>query len=210
MEARLKTLRVYHIAEADNWPSIQRDGLLSARALFERAGARTSDRPFIEQHRQSRTTLGDGTVIRDQSPMPPSQLRKCLTGGLTPEDWYLLLNGKVFFWFNTKRVEKHLRACRRTSQIVLTIDADKLVKHYEESASVSAFNTGYAKRSPTARGLATFVPWKKWLETAWQHEAEGVGRPLRKRSYNPVELTIDQSVPDILDFIIARRKVAAA
>src|SRR5687767_7701617 len=136
-------LSVFHIAEADNWPSIQRDGLLSAKALFERAGSRVEDRAAIRKHRPVRAVLGDGTVIRDQSPMPPAALEPCLRG-ITPAQWYGLLNSKVFFWFDEERVARHLHACRRTAQVVLTIDAEALLARHAARACVAPFNTGNA------------------------------------------------------------------
>lgn len=202
-------MRVYHIAEADNWPSIERDGLLSAQALFERAGARAEDRFAIEQHRPVRTVLGDGTVIRDQSPMPPAALKPCLRG-LTPAQWYKLLNGKVFFWFDEDRVARHLHACRRTAQIVLTIDAEALLARHAACASVAPFNTGNARRKPAVRGRATFVPWMMWQASGWRSESEGLGTTPRAKSHKPAELTIDHAVPDILAFVVSRRAVKAS
>jgi hypothetical protein len=202
-------MRVYHIAEADNWPSIQRDGLLSARALFERAGARAEDRAAVEKHRPVRAVLSDGTVIRDQSPMPPAALKPCLRG-LTPAQWYRLLNSKVFFWFDEDRVARHLHACRRTAQIVLTIDAEALLARHAARASVAPFNTGNARRKPAVRGRATFVPWPTWLASGWRSESDGVGTSLRSKSHKPVELAIDRAVPDILDFVVSRRAVEAS
>lgn len=202
-------MRVYHIAEADNWPSIERDGLLSAQALFERAGAKAEDRAAVEKHRPIRAVLSDGTVIRDQSPMPPAALKPCLRG-LTPVQWYRLLNGKVFFWFDEDRVVRHLHACRRTAQVVLTIDAEALLARHAVRACVAPFNTGNARRKPAVRGRATFVPWMTWQATGWRSECEGLGTGPRSKSHKPAELTVDHAVPDILDFVVSRRAVRAA
>ncbi|QQS13882.1 MAG: hypothetical protein IPK81_06660 [Rhodospirillales bacterium] len=156
--------RVFHIAEAANWPSIRRDGLLSASALVARAGSRPDDRAAIAGQRAARVVLSDGSVIRDQAPMPPDALRGCLVG-MRPTQWYALLNGKVFFWCDADRVERHLRACRRTPQIVLTIDAGALLARHRDRAHVAPFNTGNARRRPATRGRATFVPWSTWMES---------------------------------------------
>lgn len=201
--------RVFHIAEAGNWPSIRRDGLLSAASLVARAGNLAVDRAAIAGQRVSRVTLSDGAVIRDQTPMPPAALRACLVG-ITPARWYALLNGKVFFWCDPDRVERHLRACRRTPQIVLEIDGDALLSRHRERAYVAPFNTGNARRKPATRGRATFVPWTTWLETRWASEAEALGIRQRPRGHAPVELTIDGAVPDILDFVVGTRAVPAS
>src|SRR5499425_184180 len=102
---------VYHLAEAENWPSIQRDGLFSTRVLLERAGINGSIRDAVErEHRPKRTTLSTGLVIRDQRPMPPAALERCLVG-LTAPQWYELLNSKVFFWLDIERLNRQRRAC---------------------------------------------------------------------------------------------------
>lgn len=202
-------LRVYHIAEADNWPSIQRDGLLSARALVERAGSRSEDRTAVEKHRPVRAVLSDGTVIRDQSPMPPAALKPCLRG-LTPTQWYALLNGKVFFWFDEDRVARHLHACRRTAQVVMSIDAEALLARHAARASVAPFNTGNARRRPAVRGPASFVPWASWRTSGWRAESEGLGTTMRTRSHKPAELTVEHAVPDIVDFVTATQVVNPA
>jgi len=46
--------RVYHLAEASNWLSIQRYGLLSANNLFDLAGLRGSDRKQLEWQQRLR------------------------------------------------------------------------------------------------------------------------------------------------------------
>jgi hypothetical protein len=70
---------VYHLADAENLPSIERHGLFSTSALLDRIGIRGSKRAGIERaQRLSRTVLADGVVIRDQKPMPPEALQKCL------------------------------------------------------------------------------------------------------------------------------------
>lgn len=94
---------LYHMAERGSWPSIREHGLLSTSALLDLYGAQGAERAAIEGQRRpgpvtiERPAFGRA-VIRDQKPMSDAGLRRCLTDGLTPEDWYRLLNGKVFFW----------------------------------------------------------------------------------------------------------------
>jgi hypothetical protein len=94
------------LAEAANWPSIQQHGLLSTRVLLDRIGAHGSNRTAFEQeHRPNRAILATGLVIRDQKPAPPAALERCLVG-ITPSQWYELLNSKVFFWFDLERFNR--------------------------------------------------------------------------------------------------------
>jgi hypothetical protein len=199
---------VYHLAEAENWPSIERDGLLSTRALLYRAGIDDSIRATLErEHRPKRTILPTGWVIRDQKPMPPAGLRRCLVG-LTTAQWYELLNGKVFFWFDIERLNRQRRACGSSPQVVLKIATDRLLGRYAAQTALTPINTGNARRKPALRGKATFVPYGVWTETAWLSEAQALGTRCRPWNHQPVELAVTDSVPDVMDFVVSIRKLA--
>jgi len=205
---RTSITHVFHLAEADNWPSIQKHGLLCATALLGLAGNANVDRARVERHRAARTVLSNGAVVRDQTPMPPDALRPCLHG-MTPEEWYALLNSKVFFWADVERLNRHMHACRRHPQVVMVLDAAALLLRYGARATVSPFNTGNARRRPAPRGRTTFVPWLTWCESGWRHEATGLGTRPRSRSHRPAELTVDGAVPDVMDFVVNVRFVAS-
>jgi hypothetical protein len=67
---------VMNLAESANWPSITAYGLLPAANLMKLSqpeGMRTL-------HRRNHTVLPNGVHIRDQGPMPPKALNKCLAG----------------------------------------------------------------------------------------------------------------------------------
>ena len=199
---------VYHLAEAENWPSIQRDGLFSTHALLERAGVDGSIRSAVErEYRPTRTILSTGLVIRDQKPMPPAALQRCLVG-LTATQWYELLNSKIFFWFDIERLNRQRRACGSLPQVVLKIATDRLLDRYANQTALSPINTGNARLKPALRGTATFVPYSVWLDTSWLSEAQALGTRLRPRRHPPVELTVTDSMPDVMDFVVSVRKVA--
>ena len=94
--------RLYHMAEVGAWPSIKKHGLLSTRAVLNLHGVAGKERHQYEKnYRPEKMTVGSGKsaiVLRDQKPMPPNRLYRALTDGSTPEQWYQLLNGKVFMW----------------------------------------------------------------------------------------------------------------
>ena len=144
--------------------------------------------------------LSDGCVLRDQMPMPPSALEKCLVG-VSPAQWYELLNSKVFFWFDLKRLERQRRAVGGEDQIVLVIDTERLLAQHEAHAAVSPFNTGNARRKPAPRSPATFVPVRTWLASGWESEADALGRAPRSPAHKPVELVVADAVPDVMEFV---------
>ncbi len=189
--------QMFHLAEEENWPSIKRYGLLSAEKLM----LRSNTSHLLNSYRMERTVLSDGTIIRDQKPIPPKALERCLIG-MHPAEWYRLLNSKIFFWFDPDRVNRQKKACGANRQKVMIIGTEHLLSKYAEAASVTPFNTGNARRKPAPRSRDTFVPYTAWLKSAWKTEAEGLGKHSRPRSHKPVELTLNDSVPDIMDFVI--------
>ena len=97
------------MAEHGSWPSIQRHGLLSTSALLDLFAVPEPQRGAIERaHRPNCVLLQHPShgraAIRDQKPMSDAALRRCLQDGMTPEEWYRLLNGRVFFWPTRSRL----------------------------------------------------------------------------------------------------------
>ncbi len=135
--------------------------------------------------------------------MPPKALKNCLENGLTPEDWYELLNAKVFFWVDPERLDRQRRVCGAAPQIALIIDAERLLARYAGTACVTPINTGNAMRAAAWRGPSTFVPYRQWQTDAWSSEA-GFGGRIRPASHRPAEVTIDAAVPDIMEFVTTR------
>ena len=189
----------YHLADAQNWESIRRDGLLTTDSLVKRGAFGAEVERGAGAHRPEIMILPDGAVIRDQKPMPPAKLAPRLDDGLSPEDWYALLNAAVFFWLDPERLERHLAAQRRP-MMLLTFDAPRLVQDHAAQAFVTPFNTGAAYRKPARRGLRTFVPVERWRTEGWASE-----NPTRKPAHAPAELVIRADLPDALDHLLEAR-----
>lgn len=194
--------RMYHLAEASNWPLIQRDGLLSASGLLRASGLAGANRARLERaQRLIHTELPNGTQLRDQRPMPPAALDRCLHG-MSSADWYAMINSRVFFWFDPDRLNRQKAACEPRPQVVLAVDTAALIVAHKQRIAVTPINTGNARRKAARRGAATFVPLSEWIRTGWEREVQALGIPLRKRSHQPVELTVLDAVPDILRFVV--------
>lgn len=192
---------MYHLTDAANWQSIQQHGLLSTSALLDVSGVQGRERELIEQQqRTQQMTLANGAIIRDQTPMPPTALEGCLRG-MTPHEWYALLNSRVFFWFEMERLNRLLKANQKSPQIVMVLDTEQVLAAYAEQIALTPINTGNARRRPAMRGRQTFVPYKTWVESRWASEAEALGTKMRPKSHSPVELTILDAVPDAMNFV---------
>lgn len=152
------------MAEAGAWPAIQRNGLLSTTALLDRFEYSGPERFAIESQRRSKLEVvthvatGATAVIRDNLPLREQFLTECLTD-MTAQEWYELLNRKVFFWVSQERLDTLLRAraYRDRPHDVITVDTRLLVERELDRITLAPINTGatlYPSASP--RGSDTF------------------------------------------------------
>ncbi|MFJ3485461.1 DUF7002 family protein [Pseudomonas sp. NPDC090202] len=200
MLARKRSLnRVYHLLDIRNWASVQAHGLLSTARLAQLSDNQAPHQLSIQRLVEERFSCG--AYVRDQRPMPPRALMRCLTSGVRPEDWYRLLNSRVFFWIDAKRLSRQHLACGDRDQMVLVIDAQRLLEVHAERAAVSPINTGNALRAAAPRNLSTFVPYASWVDDGWAHERIPHAAP-RSATHKPVELTVAEAVPDVCDYVI--------
>jgi uncharacterized protein DUF7002 len=191
---------LFHMAQQGSWASIRRVGLLSTTALldfFEIAG---DEREKIEsQHRPESVAISHPrhgvAVIRDQKPMSDAGLRRCLQDGTSPEDWYRLLNSRVFFWATRERLETLMaaRAYRYQRHAILTVDTAELLKRHSDRVQVTTMNTGCTVPRPFPRGRNTFVPLCEF-----DYE---VSRRARGRARAIAEVAVRYGVPDLAEFV---------
>ena len=142
-----------------------------------------------------------GAMLRDQKPMSDGALRGCLQDGLTPRDWYELLNTKTFFWLSPSRIWRLLgaRAYRDSEQVVLTLDTAGVVGAHGDRIWLSPINSGSTLFSPQPRGMGTFrrigdYPHAEWFSRRGGRDAV-------------VELVVDDAVPDVADHVLAVHSV---
>ena len=186
---------LYHMAELNSWPNIQRYGLRSTSALLDLFEITGPSRVQIEsQWRTSSVPLNHPTygtaVVRDQLPMPEPRLRECLVD-MTTRQWYELINGKTFFWPEETPLGWMLNAgpYRTREHAVIVVPTADLLAHHLEAVTLSAINSGSvyparATRLPRPRGTDTFQPIRDY-STPWISE-----------------LAVAYSVPNVEDLAI--------
>jgi hypothetical protein len=186
--------RLYHMAEWDAWPSIRQHGLLSTTALLDLFGIGGEDRRRIEScHRPKKITISSPNygkaVIRDQKPMRPATLNRCLSD-MSESGWYELLNRRVFLWLHENRLNTLLsaRAYRNERHCVLTFPTGPLLKAYGDTISLSALNTGSTLYNPPVRGSRTFCSLATY-PFAERHRKAGAQNAI-------VELAVDYGIPN--------------
>lgn len=195
-ELIMKYPRLYHMAESDSWPSIQRHGLLSTSALLDLFEVEGDDRAKIESEWRSESVVikhpeHGSAIIRDQKPMPPETLVPQLIG-LVPTDWYELINRKTFFWTSEQRLRRLLTAAayRSRSHDVIEVDTQALLDRYQDDVTLAPFNSGVSSFGPSfPRNANTFECIDDFNIGAHRN---GV-----------VEFAVEYSVPDLIDLAIS-------
>ena len=196
------------MAEEGAWPYIQQHGLLSTTALLDLFEIDGAERHQIESMRRPQIVeithpLHGRALIRDNKPLREQFLETCLDG-VTTQQWYELLNRKVFFWVRAERLETLLgaRAYRSRAHDVLTIDTRKLLTRRESDVSLACINTGSTlyPNAPT-RGLSTF-------QSVEVYDWEGARK--RRGANAIVELAVDHSVPEVADIVVRVERRRAA
>ena len=193
---------LYHMAKGGAWPQIAQHGLLSTSALLDLFECAGEERAKIETQRRPHLVPISHSIhgvaeIRDQHPMDDGGLARCLQG-MTPQEWYQLLNRKVFFWATEHRLLSMIncRAYRENKYDVLIVDTASLVEAYSDTITLSRMNTGCTKPYPHDRGPDTFMripdyPYDGYLSRRKRDgHIDGV-----------VEVAVDYSVPDIVGYV---------
>lgn len=193
--------RLYHMAHAGAWPSIERHGLLSTTALLDLFEIGETRREELEScRRQTSEEIVHPThgtaLLRDQIPLNERKLVRALQDGLTAPEWYRLLNRKVFFWGPESRLGI-LRAARQYEtirQTIIVVDAAQLLARHGDRISLCHMNSGATQPMAFPRGQETFLPIEEY-PLAERKKKYGVKRAV-------AEITVDYSVPDLREFVI--------
>ena len=193
--------RLYHMAEAGTWDSIERHGLMSTTALLDLFEINGAQRRTIEDERRPEcveiTHKKHGkAIIRDQKPMTESALLKCLEHPYKPCYWYRILNSNVFFWLDSRRLDGLLgaRAYRNKHHYVLTLDSKALITANAKSILLSPMNSGSTIYRPLPRGAKTFQPIGDFPFDE--------RRATRAIQNTVVELLVKYAVPNVRDFVL--------
>lgn len=197
---------LYHMAECGAWESIRAKGLLSTIAVLDLANLDEQTRFNYETgHRPEKVSIKisdeEEITLRDQKPMPPARLARALQDNISPEQWYKLINSKVFFWTSEIRLTRLLgaRHYRNLEHDVLTIDSAPFITAYADRIWLSPMNSGNTWPMPHARGNQTF---QRISDYPTKHSSVPV-KPV-------VELVADYSVPNIGDYITTVRRMKGA
>lgn len=198
--------RLYHMAELGSWESVRRHGLLSTSALLTLFEIEGEERRRIEHCRRDtsvpiRHLVHGRAMVRDQKAIIESKLLGALQD-CTLQEWYSVLNSRVFFWLTVERLRRflHAKEYRGEPHAVLTLDTLTLATAYEDRITLSPMNTGNTLPIAHPRGLKTF---QRMRDYPFQER-------LRLGTYSTVvELAVDGGIKDILDYTIRAEEMVA-
>jgi hypothetical protein len=186
-----KSPLLYHMAEEGSWQRILRHGLLSTSALLDLYAYSGPARVAIESMRRPASVSITHPVygvaaIRDNKPMTERGLKRCLVG-MTPRQWFELLNRRCFFWCQRERLDVmlHAAAYRGQRKVVLTLDSAAMLARHADEIELSAINTGATLYFPRPRGRESFRRLAAFPSNA-----------------RPVELVVPYAVPDIAELVV--------
>jgi len=122
--------------------------------------------------------------------MRESALADCLVG-VSPEQWYRILNRHVFFWVASQRLENLLgaRAYRGRTHTVITVDTGRLFGFEGPNLRLSPINSGSTIYNRLPRGANTF---QRIADYPFEDR-----RRTRGLSNDVAELAVQYAVPDI-------------
>ncbi len=165
--------------------------------LFEVKGEK---RHAIESCRRSESVIIEHAVhgraiIRDNKPMDDKGLRRALLG-ITPKEWYELLNRRVFFWLSEERLTTLLsaKAYRGAQHCILTVGTRSLLKRHSDTTWLCPINSGATKPMPHPRGRETFQRIDKYPFEHWRMKRRSPHKAI-------VELAVDYAVPDMIQLV---------
>jgi hypothetical protein len=191
---------LYHMSTDGSWPSIRAQGLLSVSRLLDTYGVTGPARTAIESERRPQcvTVKREGlpnAVVRDNKPMHETGLLRCLRDGMTPRQWYELLNRKSFFWTQRDRLERllHAKAYKHDPQVVISVDTKALLDRYRDDVLLSPINSGATLYVPQARGPKTFLSVADYPSDK--------GKLGTKTRPEVVEFVVEGGVPDVAKFV---------
>jgi hypothetical protein len=125
--------RLYHMAARGSWPSIRSLGLLPTRSIVDACDPGPAVREAVLGRRRTDSVtlthpVHGEIVIRDQGPLREHILTTTLTD-MTVRQWLDVLNDRVFFWPDERRLAELLRArrYRDSEHDVLVVDTATLV-----------------------------------------------------------------------------------
>lgn len=148
---------LYHLTHETNYQNILDSGIiLSTTKIIEQSGVSNKDE-FLRSRREEHTLVNINGVeyhIRDQGPIFPNALKKCVKGGWDSGDFIKHLNDRVFFWSTKRRLQRHYKRYEDENPIIFKISSELLFEANTTPPLFCRLNSGATRPHPYYGGEA--------------------------------------------------------
>ena len=203
--------RLYHITSVGSWELISRIGLLSTYSLLAKFGGDEARVAELTKKRRpkcvqlSHESFGD-IQISDNLPLSEKKLLSCLDDGILPSQWFEMLNRRVFFWVDRKKIDgmANSNGGRKRSLEVLEFDTLSLASDNFKNTEITRFNTGNTNHKAAQRGLGTFSRLADVSYADWRRNRSKIKKTLD----NIAEVTVVCGIENISRHLISRKAIS--
>lgn len=163
---------LYHLTDSRNFDLIlKHKKLFSTQELVIKSDLEAEFKTsFLRSRRPRHFVLNIDNqqyFIRDQRPISEKNLAKCLTPGWGIEDFYSLLNNRVFFWPTIKRLQSHYARYKAENPVIIKVKSSEILTinlhaEYSRLNSGATRSNSYLGGAPPLRGEGTFLSAEKY------------------------------------------------
>ena len=197
-EFAIRRPHLFHVASEGAWQCILDQGMYSSAVVVRMAGLPSAERNRLTAQRRGQpedvALPGLGHVrLRDQHPINPQVLMRCLDG-ITVGNWYRLLSNRVFFYANHRHALRMLKSYGNQVNDILVFETATVLSRNQRRVEVTFCNSGATPRGVYPRSRSTFTPLNQLnpadlgrvQEVAISGRADGVAAALeRVTRHNP-------------------------
>jgi hypothetical protein len=152
----VKSPYIYHLTSAANAANIIKTRqLLSANELITLSGDDSLQAVKREKRKQHVELIVDGVAIsiRDQQPISPVALPKCLTDGWGIADFLYHLNDRVFMWPTEKRLWSHFKRYANEKPVIFRFSTRHILQA-NPHVKFCRLNSGATRANSYLGGIA--------------------------------------------------------
>ncbi len=197
--------RLYHLTNVDSWALISKIGLLSTVELLKKFEVDQTRFAELTKMRRSKCVnlnhkFYGNIQISDNLPLSEKKLLNCLDDGLHPSQWLEMLNSRVFFWVDRKKVDglSKSRGGSVRNLELLEFDTFSLVSNNFHKTEITPFNTGNTNHTAARRGIETFSRLAEVCYKDWRRKR------MKKKPDNIAEISIVDGITDVSKYLVSR------
>lgn len=157
---------LFHLTSKDNIKNIiSTKKLYSTKCIVETTECPEPNKILKEKRMEHKIIKHNDItyMLRDQKPISEKLLKGCLEEGMTFEQYYEMLNERVFWWPTIDRLTRHYSRYESEKPKIIRVSTESVYKLNKSKIEFSHLNSGalranpYLKGKSPKRGYNTFV-----------------------------------------------------